>query len=334
MQSEFLSREEDDMAALSDAIIFLSLTLLAVTVATFVLAVSFLGRAIEQSSEEEARIAKEQAEELDKTIRETQKRLDEAKESGEVDEASRELEGYKGKKEQFEKRRAKALAGYRLLTVREGILYPGAVLLLSLAFAAAAKPLTTVSGPYALAFSYVLLIIGAAGIGWVCYRLYRSLVVVQSVATIPEEVQLKRTVKAFEIAMERHEEKKRPMLVLRFTEPGPPFKFEPSTDKVIEFHVIMLHGDVAKSVAVEFYAPEGFDFPGHETSHRPSYAFAWPHALTANIELGELVYGRACREKLTIKTPPQGGTYKLGYMMSSIGFRTGDIVFFEVEVTE
>lgn len=321
------------MAALCDAIIFLSLTLLAVTVAIFVLAVAFLGRAIEQSSEEEARIAKEQAEELDKTIRETQKRLDKAKESGEVDEATRELERYKRKKEQFENRRAKALAAYRLLTVREGILYPGAVLLLSLAFAAAAKLLTTVSGPYAPAFSYVFLMIGAAGIGWVCYRGYRSLVVVQSVATIPEEVQLKRTVQAFQIAMERHEERKRPIVALEFIEPERPFKFKPSSQQVIRFDVSLIQGDVARSMRVDFIAPEGFDFPGHEPYRRALHVADFPGALTAKFAIGDVLRDLTYHEELNIKAPPKVGTYTLNYWLGGEGC-IARFVPFEVKIVE
>lgn len=321
------------MVAICDALIFLSLTFLAVIAAIFVLAVSFLGRAIEQSSEAETRLAEEQAEELDKTIQEAQMKLTKAKASGEVDEAKKELEGYEGKKKAFQKRRAKALAGYRLLTAREGILYPGAVLLLSLAFAAAAKFLTTLTGQYALGFSYALLILAAAGVGWVCYRAYRSLMVVEGVATIPEEVQLKRTVQAFEVALERHEQKKRPELALRFVEPQPPLKFRPSTQHEIRFDVYLKQGDVARVTELWFAAPREFDFPERETHCRPLTAAEFPNTLATKLELDDLKRGILYHRSLTTKVPSEPDTYILGYCFNCEGY-AGKFVTFEVEVAE
>lgn len=321
------------MVAFCDALIFLSLTLLAVIVAIFVLAVSFLGRAIEQSSEEDRRIAEEQAEELDKTIQEAQKKLRKARASGKIDEARKELERYEGKKKDFEKRRAKALARYRLLTARQGILYPGVVLLPSIAFAAAARHLTTVSGQYALGFSYALLILAAAGVGWVGYRAYRSLMVVQSVATIPEEVQLKRTVEAFEKAMERHEEKRRPRLKLEFRDGKPPFTFKFGSEEVIRFGVSLEQGDVARSAELWVFAPEGFEFPESETWYQTEMYTSLPNALTTKFRLGDLLSGTTSRRSLIIKTPSTLGTYTCGYSLSCEGFYSG-FVPFEVEIAE
>lgn len=313
------------MVVFCDAMILATITLLGLVVAIFVLAVSFLGRAIEQSAEQADQIINEQEEEFDKTVQEAKAKLSEAKASGqELDEARREMERYNKKKKQFEKRRAKALAGYRLLTVKGGILCPGGALLLSLVFVVIAKHLTTVSGSVAQVFSYILLILAAVGIGWGCYRAYRSLGVVQSVATIPEEVQLKRTIEAFEQAMERHDQKIRPVLNFVFTNPVPPFQFKRSSEQVIEYHVYVEEGSPAKAMEVSFTAPDGLEFPGAANVwRRAKEMLEYPDALTTRTEAIDIKDGFMLPSRVTIKTPAKVGTYKLVYNVTCEGFRSG-----------
>lgn len=309
------------MVVFCDAMILATLTLLGLVVAIFVIAISFLGRAIEQSSEQAARIIDEQEKEFERTVQEAKARLSEAKAAGqELDEARRELEIYDKKKKQFEKRRAKALAEYRLLTVKGGVLCPGGALLLSLAFVVIAKHLTTLSGTVALVFSYILMILTAVGVGWACYRAYRSLNVLQSVATIPEEVQLKRTIEAFETAIKRRDEKRRPKLTFFFIDPLPPFELKRSSEQAIEFAVYAEEGSPAKGVNVEFVAPDGLEFPGVEEEHRGKHMENYPGALKNVVTLGDLIGGYTVESKLTIKLPAKVGTYKLVYGIGCEGF--------------
>lgn len=322
------------MVVFCDAMILATLTLLGLVVAIFVLAVSFLGRAIEQSSEQEARIIDEREEEFERTVQEAKKKLAKRKASGEeLSEAKRTLESYEIKKKWFEKRRARASSGYRLLTVKGGILYPGVALLLSLAFVVTAKYLITVSGPAAQIFSYILLILAAVGIVWGCYRAYRSLSIVQSVATIPEEVQLKRTIEAFETALERHDEKRRPKLEFHFIDPLPPFEFKRSSEQAIEFAVYAEEGSPAKGVNVEFVAPDGLEFPDVEEEHRGKHMENYPGALKNVVKLVDLIGGYTVESELTIKLPAKVGTYKLLYGVGCEGF-TSDWECEEVTVVE
>lgn len=309
------------MVVFCDAMILATLTLLGLVVAIFIIAISFLGRAIEQSSEQAARIIDEREEEFERTVQEADKKLKKAKVSGEeLAEAKRTLENYEIKKKWFEKRRAKALAGYRLLTVKGGVLCPGGALLLSLAFVVIAKHLTTLSGTVALVFSYILMILAAVGVGWACYRAYRSLNVLQSVATIPEEVQLKRTIEAFETALQRRDERIRPKLDFYFTNPLPPFEFKRSSEQAIEFAVYAEEGSPAKGVNVEFVAPDGLEFPGVKEVYRAKHMKDYPGALKNVMTLGDLIGGYTVESELTIKLPAKVGTYKLLYGVGCEGF--------------
>lgn len=317
------------MVVFCDAMILATLTLLSLVVAIFVLALSFLGRAIKQSEEQAARIIDEEEKEFDKTVQEAKTMLGERKTS----EARRGLERYEKKKKQFEKKRVRASSEYRLLTVKGGILYPGVALLLSLAFVVTAKYLITVSGAVAEVFSYILLILAAVGIGWGCYRAYISLSVVQSVATIPEEVQLKRTIDAFETAMQRHDERIRPKLDFSFLNPLPPFEIKLLSEQVIEYQVFAEEGSSAKEVVVSFIAPDGLEFPGVKKTSRVVQDVLYPGAPDNNIELPDIKGGYYTYNTITIKAPEKIGTYKLVYVFGCEGFRS-DFKELDVKVVE
>jgi len=324
------------MEAFSDALVLASLTLLAIIVAIFVLAASLLGRAIQQAREEqqaasarEQEEAEAQATQLGKAIAEVQSKLKEAATSEAVSTLEGQLSQYKKERKTSEKQSKKAARRhhrYRALTVQWGILPTSMLVLASLVLAAAAQPVTAAAG-YALLSVCGLFLLGA------CYRIYQSLRVVQEIAVTTEEAQFKREVEAFETALVRLEERKRPILSLKFIEAEPPFKFKPSSQQVIQFHVSLIWGDAARSTRIDFIAPEGFDFPGHEPYRRSLHVQEFPGALTAIFQIGDVLRDMTHYRKLNITAPATPGTYTLNYWLGGEGC-IGRFEPFEVEIAE
>ena len=321
------------MVALSTAIIFLCLTLIAVVIAIFTLAVSFLGRAIQESKKEQQEAARRDKVEavarvaqLHKSIQRVQSQLKEEA----VNALKKELRQYEKEKKQSEKaakRTAPKYRRYRLLTVPGGVLPTSILLLVSFSLAAVAQLFTTAVGYAPLGASVVALL-------WACYRIYRSLRFVQEVAVTTEEAQFTREAEALELALDRHEEKGRPALELRFIEQEPPFTFKADTKEIIQFRVRLCRGTAAKGAEVWFYAPEGFKFPDSERTWRQGGTFSLlPNALTTKFELGTLKKGIGYPERLAVQTPSEAGRFTLLYRLHSED-SAGEHERFDIEVVE
>jgi hypothetical protein len=317
------------MEAFSDMMMILSVTLLAVVVAIFVFAASLLRSAIPEAVRQQSKIAEEQRDKFKKAVEEMQASLEAAGESGDVgklEELKTKLQDYDRSRRQFDKASRRLAGRYQLLRVRRGVEYTAGTLLLALLLAWGAKVVDT------SAWQYVLLGLCGLAVAWACRRIYLSLLTVESVALTPEDA-TQKTVEAFETAMERHEERKRPILNLKFIKAEPPFEFKPSSQQVIWFNVRLIQGDVARSTRVDFIAPEGFDFPGHEPYRRSLHATHFPGALTATFEIGDVLGGRISHRELNIKTPSKVGTYTLNYWLGGEGC-IARFVPFEVKIAE
>jgi ABC-type multidrug transport system fused ATPase/permease subunit len=312
------------MEAFSDMMMILSVTLLAVMVAIFVLAASLLGRAIQQAREEqqeaskrEKELAEAQAAQLSKAIDEVQSKLKEAAPSEAVSTLEDQLSQYKKERKASKKKSRKAArryGRYRALTAQWGVLPTSALVLVSLVLAAAGDAVTADVAGYALLSISGSLLIGA------CYRIYQSLRVVQDVAVTTEETQFKREAEALEIALERHEEKKRPRLALDFRDRKPPYTFKVGAEEVITFRVRLKRGDIARHASVFFFAPEGFEFPGMPTWRQADDFTPLPNALTLQVLLGDLIAAISYTQSVTMKLPAKVGLYTVKYQPCCEGF--------------
>ena len=312
------------MEAFSDALIFASLTLLAIIVAIFVLAASLLGRAIHQASEEQRREserekdeAEAQAAKLGKAIAEVQKKLNSADTAEAINSLKKELRQYEKECKASKKKSRKAArryGRYRVLTVQWGILPSSVLVLVSLVLAAAGDAVTDDVAGYALLSLSGLLLVGA------CYRIYQSLGVVQGVAVTTEEAQFEREAQALGAALERHEEKRRPRLALNFRDRKPPYTFKVGAEEVITFVVSLKRGDIARHASVLFFAPEGFEFPGKTTWRQHADFSPLPNALTAEVPLGDLIAAISFAQSVTMKLPAKVGVYTVKYRLCCEGF--------------
>ena len=308
------------MAAIYDITMFLCIALLAVVVTVFVVAVSFLGRAIEEASREQAEIKQEEAKERDKTIEEMRAKLDQAKAPAEIRKLRRDLERYEKEARKFEEASRKAAGRYRPLTVEGSVLYPGVLFVISLVLAGGARYATTTTTLEWTA--WVLWGLSLPALAFGCYRIHQSLKAVQSVAMVTEEAQHKRMVEALVVALDQHEEARRPALELEFREKQPPFSFKRDTEEIIKVRVILAKGDVARKAEAWFLAPEGFDFPGADKWNQPDDFTTLPGALTTKFELGDMKRLTYETRNLKIKAPPKAGEFRLFYELKCEGFNS------------
>jgi ABC-type multidrug transport system fused ATPase/permease subunit len=316
----------NDMTVLYEMTVFLAIALIAIVATVFVIAASLLGRAIEESSREHAEIARRESREFDETIAGLRQKLNKAKKAKTIDELKKEIKEYEKKKKEREKDLKRISQRYGLLTVKGTVLYPGMFFLISLVLAGAARYVATLPSVAAANSLWGLSLVALI---WGSYRILQCLKVIQSVAITTEEAQFKRTTQALEMALERHEESKRPTLGLEF-EKKLPFIFRPSAVENIEFKIGFYQGDKAKAAEVWFFAPEGFEFPRRDTWHQSS-DYAIPNAITAKVVLGDLRRWFKHKNRITIKTPPKVGDYNLGYRLYC-DVSSGDFMPFKIKV--
>lgn len=312
------------MTAFSELVIFLSLALLAGVVAIFVFAASLLRNAIPQALEKQRKIAAEHNEEFENNIADMHIALDAARGTGGFRDLEKKLHDYDKSRKYFEKASKRIAGRYQLLKMRGGVVYPAVVLLLALALARSVELVT------AQAWQGILFALSLLAVSWVCYRIYEILSVVQSVAMTPEDVGDK-TREAFETALERHEEKRRPSLELEFIDPKPPIKMKPDSEQKIWFDVVLKKGDIARAAQVNFVAPISFEFPGHTPSRRPTNAPLFPDTWETSINMGDIKRGLAYKRSVSIKTPPNEGIYRLAHMLLCDGYASR-IIEFDIEV--
>jgi hypothetical protein len=205
------------------------------------------------------------------------------------------------------------------------VLPTSAWLLVSFSLAAVTQLFTTAVG-------YAPLGVSALALGWACFRIYRSLKVIQEVAVTTEEAQFKREAEALETALERQEEKKRPKLEVKSIKPKSPIKLKPSEEKTIEIKVNLIQGDVGKAVEVYFFSREGVDFPESATWCQ-SESSARPEAITTKVALGDIRRGIFHPFDIIIKAPPKARHCTVEYRLICDGFR-GDIKKFDIEIAE
>jgi ABC-type multidrug transport system fused ATPase/permease subunit len=315
------------MTVLYEMTIFVAIALTAITVTVFVIAASLLGRAIEESSRKQEAIVLEESLEFDETIAELQKRLKGAKKASVINDLKKQISDYEEKKKRADEKSKKISQWYGLLTVKGTVLYPGIFFLASIVLAGVARYITTLPQVWVANVVWGLALLALA---WGCYRICKCLMVIEGIAITTEEAQFKRTTKALEMALDRHEERKRPKLTLKFKRKEPPFSFEPDVTEKVDFGIVLTRGDVARSAEVWFFAPENFEFPGSRTWQQDS-EYTIPNAITTSLDLGNAKGGLTYARYINIKTPHETGEYILGYSLKYEG-SIGELVKFKIKV--
>lgn len=312
------------MSTIYDATVLLAIGLLAIVVAIFVFGVSLLGRALEAAKKEEEDRLIKRGEELDDDVERLKKDLDKLKPSGSTTTLERKLKEVEKKRKDSERELKRIRAVPRLLTLKESVAIPSISLLASLSFGGAAK---LVADGWLF---YLLWVLSLLALAWGVYRIYQTLKVIEKVAVTSEEAYFARTKEAFKAALEQHEETKRPLLALRWTDKKPPFAIKAGSEGELPFILELIRGDIGKGAEVWFFAPPGFTFPKEPTVVQRE-DFIIPRALTARKTLGDIRPRFDYPLSIVIKAPSKTGEFKLLYRLQCGGF-VGEYRVLEVKV--
>jgi len=297
--------------------------LLAIIVAVYVLAVSLLGRAIEEAGREKRQILQKEAEELDDQIKKMREELAHTEAAVAMEEIKRKLNEYGKNRSKTQKALKRADEKYRPLAVTGSVLWPGAFFVLALLLAGGAR-YTTTTATMTWAAS-VLWGLSLPLLAYGGYLVYQSLRVIQNVAITSEETQQKKMVEALRTALGLHDESKRPIVELRFEEGLTPLKI--TKGSVVELHMTLglERGDVARNVEVFFMSKEAFEFPDSSTWYRSKQLAFLPGALSTKVKFGDIISNMSYHESLKVKPPPQAGNFRLWYISCCEGFLGGTI---------
>lgn len=230
-----------------------SLTLLGVTITVFVLSVSLLGRAIERSQTEQARILQERSERLQRQKTEVEKRLGSATSEAEVRDLEAKLKRLRRELRTYRKKLRRANRMATQLGVVGVVIVPGTAFLLSIVCAEITQ--LVIGHCIKLLLISVSLLSLLVGI----YFLLKSLRALEFTALTTEDVSLRQTTIALQKALEEHEDRRTPKLRLKLTEPSP-IEVSKGAEFSLEFALGLRTGFSARGVEVWCLIPPGFRF--------------------------------------------------------------------------
>lgn len=330
-----------DWDVIAQAIFFLAIGFIAIIITVFVFATSLLGLAIQRASSEQKKLQEEQKASISQKLDQIQEQLNKAKQkcdTQEVKRLSKESDELREQIKEHEKSLASIPKRYTLpFTVRIGVAWPGICFLLSSIFSGLAWSLfhyqlqTEISyqNTSLLFLGYLLMVLSIVAIIFGGYRLYLNLKAIQEVSVSAEEAVLGRMKEAVKTAYSEYEAEKKPEMQLEFKEPKPPIQIVQGGEAAINFEVSLIKGEIGREARVALLAPLKFDFINKEK--------IWdrlvPNPTQIGIEyrIGLMMPGSFYPASLTIKAPPQRGTYTFCYVLQCEGF-TSAYEKFDVEV--
>ncbi|NVM56096.1 MAG: hypothetical protein HWN66_20535 [Candidatus Helarchaeota archaeon] len=290
----------------------IAITLLAIIIPLFILAVSLLGNAIERAKEEKTKTEEEQRKDTDAKISNIENKIGEARETGDTTELETELEKLKQSKKESEAQIKKIQKKYSLLEFKKSVLHPGGFFILAIILNELAQIYFKVSTVFWVG-SILAIVKGS-------YRLCRCLILAQEVAVTSEEFQTKKLVEAVRSALDLHDKAKLAELELSFMGIDFPHKCKKDTEIKIMFRVLLKKGIVARKSIVYFFIPDGFEpiYPG-ESWRQPKEA-SLPNIRTISVELGDINVGIGTPGMIKIRTPKISGEYELIYHLCAEGY--------------
>lgn len=288
---------------------FLALGLLAIVVTIFVFAVSQIGRATASASKEQGDILLKQKKAKGRQIEKIQKRLEEARKVGHLDE-SKLLKEFQDTKEEIASYDAQLnhLQKRIVLIRRRGaVACPGAFFLATLV-------LTTTASALVESQSFVALLLWIISIGTLAFgsfRVFRTLGAIEEV-TITSEEAMEKLPEAVKLALRELEEERKPELSLEFKGKKFPLHVKTDSEESLTLSLDLAKGDFAEDVVVHIGVPPGFDFPGLDTYTLPP-DHDYPNYICTRWNQGEVMPGLAYQMKITIKSPSTAGSFNMIY---------------------
>lgn len=295
------------MDTVFEALYFLTIGLLAITITIFVLAVSLLGRAVKLSLEEQEKTEENRKADTEKSRSELKEQLDQATYNRKALEKS--LEKYKVKVD----RHNRALRWIRwkpkFLKTNWGVFIPSAFFIMAIVIISLARyQLGQFNTNYQYLYFGTSVFLLLVGIGFICL----TLKVIEGVSITSEEIAFTRESEALKKALIDVEEAKRPELSIKFRKIEFPLYVAVNTETKIQVEASLIKADIAEDVSVRFYISPELDFKD-ETTLISTTEYEYPKFKLYRWENLKMLRGLVYRKHLTIKSPSISNTYKMAY---------------------
>lgn len=296
---------------IANTAISISTMLIAVDIAIFVLAVTFLGEAIELAKKEKIKSEEKEIEEFSKRIDELKKR------QKELDSHASEEELYKirenidkalGQRAYSEKKKKKIENKYGSLKFKNSVVYPTILFFLATFFCSFLIHITSdINIKLTVLFASILLLLAGG------YNMAYVLTVIESIAIGSEERRWLKTKEAFKSSLEEHEKRKKPLPFLWFVTQEP-LELEQNKEAEIEFKVTLKYegGEYAENLSVMLFVSPEIELL-HDKKTVQSSEFFIPNADSIRYEIGNIVKRVNYLRKVKIKSTEKTGAFVLRY---------------------
>jgi uncharacterized membrane protein YhiD involved in acid resistance len=296
------------MDTVFEALLFLSIGLIAITVTVFVLAVSLLGRAIKLSLQEQTETEEKVKIETEKEIKKIQGKLKISKTGRvDVDKLRSELKILEKQQKEHKRKLNWIKSKPALLKVNGGVLLPGTFFLISIIFIVIARYFLSQDTNYnVVGYSVGAIAFIILGI----FILIQSLKVIESVAITSDETSLTRETEAVKQALLEVEEANRPEFKVEFKNHTFPLSIEKNTEIELNMDLNLTKSYVAEYVEVHLGLPNTFGFPGSTANALPP-DHIYANYLFIKWELPIVKRGLTYHNTIKIKAPNIAGKYRM-----------------------
>ncbi len=296
------------MDTIFEAIFFLDVGLLGITITLFVLAVSLLGRAIKLSLQEQEETEEKAKKEVDDEIKKIKSQLNKTASSSHPDlvglNTNLALLVRKQKEHQYKLNNIKNKPSH--LKVSGGVILPGIFFIISLVFCIFARYNFSInSDTNMLGYYFGAIVPVVIGLTFV----YSTLKVVEEVAITSEDTAFIREAEVLKTALFEFEEAKRPILELRFKNEKPPIHFGIEQTKTITVGLVLLYGESARNPVIGIGIPNDFSFSEKQGSSQP-VSSSRSNYVFSSISCDTCLQGIVHEKNVIITAPKEKGKYK------------------------
>jgi hypothetical protein len=294
-----------------EALFFLGVGLLGITITIFVLSVSLLGRAIKIREKELGDAKEKRKKETEETIKDLHVKIDEYtnKDSLNYKKLEKDLKHKEKSQKQSNIISAWLKEKTTFMEINGGVYLPGGLLLVSMVSSMLGQQNFFEKLPYDE------IGLGTVSVGMILLSLVcisQTLKVIQGIALTSDETSFTRDKEAFKAAQKELEEAKRPILDMSFKNISFPFHISANTEREIQLTLKLIKADIAEDVFVYFYIDQGFSFINEETAIEPP-DFPYPSCRQFVWPIPKVLSGIMYYKYLKIKSPLVAKKYKLAY---------------------
>lgn len=297
--------------------------LIAAVIAVFTFAVTLLGKTIQISKDEEAKMELERSQTFQERISDLQNRLEEAKKKGNSKDLEQELAALRKERLSYDSKFKTIKGKYSSLNFNEAVLRPGLFFLLALLLGQLGK---------LIALNYIGIAVFVLSVACVFMGLWffaRTLNLIQEVSLCPtKEVpsvmeKLPEMIKeAFRAYGQEQKEQTSEKLKISFSNPEP-FSCAVSEEYELKFRVSLAQGKVIRNVDVWFFLLDEFKLikPSEAVSWMQEDDYKLPNKKTVKVPIGDMSIGPYTSSSIKFRAPSVPGKYPLYYRLYGEGYR-------------